>query len=70
MVNDGLYNIFLRTVNDKFKERYQEWAEASGVTKIRINPKLLNLIFRKLTSFQEKEKEYYENYNLIVEEIL
>lgn len=70
LLHDGLHSLFLRTVNDKFRERYQEWAEASGVTKIRINPKLLNLIFRKLTSFQEKEKEYYENYNLIVEEIL
>lgn len=70
LLHDGLYTLFLRTLHDKFRERYQEWAESSGVTKIRINPKLLNLIFRKLTSFQDKEKDYYENYNLIVEEIL
>lgn len=54
MVNDGVYSIFLKGINDKFKEKYQDWAENSGVTKIRINPKLLNSIYRKLTSFQEK----------------
>jgi hypothetical protein len=57
-------------VNERFKERYQEWAEAAGVTKIRINPKLLNGIFRRLTSFQEREKDIFENYNLIVEQVL
>ena len=59
MVNDGVFNIFLKGINEKFKERYQDWAEISGVTKIRINPKLLNVIYKKLTSFQEKEKDYF-----------
>lgn len=67
---DNLYNYFLRTVSDRFRERYQEWAETSGVNKIRINPKLLNAIFRRLTSFQEREKDVFENYNLIVEQVL
>lgn len=67
---DALYNHFLRTVSERFRERYQEWAEAAGVTKIRINPKLLNGIFRRLTSFQEREKDLFENYNLIVEQVL
>jgi hypothetical protein len=70
MVNDGVYNIFLKSINEKFKERYQEWAEASGVTKIKINPKLLNIIYKKLTSFQDREKDFFESYNLVVEEIL
>jgi hypothetical protein len=52
--SDGVYNMFLKNINSKFKERYQEWAEASGVTKIKINPKTLNNIYKKLTSFQEK----------------
>lgn len=69
-LHEGLHASFLRPLHDHFRERYQEWAESSGVTKIRINPKLLNLIFRKLTSFQDKEKDYFENYNLVVEEIL
>jgi len=56
----------LRTISEKFKERYQEWTEISAVNKIRINPKILNNIFKKLTSFQEKEKEFIENYNLLV----
>lgn len=51
---DASIHIFLRTVSDKFKEKYQEWTEVSGVTKIRINPKVLNGIHRKLTSFQDK----------------
>jgi hypothetical protein len=31
---------------------------------------MFNVIFKRLTSFQEKEKDNFENYNLIVEEIL
>ena len=30
----------------------------------------MNSIFRRLTSFQEREKEFTENCNLLVEEIL
>lgn len=48
---DALYNHFLKGVSVKFRERYQEWIEAAGVNKIRINPKLLNTIFRRMTSF-------------------
>lgn len=67
---DALYTYFLKGVSERFKERYQEWIEASGVNKIRINPKLLNSIFRRLTSFDEREKDVFENYNLIVEQVL
>jgi hypothetical protein len=52
MPPESTLNVFLRTVSEKFKEKYQEWTEGSGVTKIRINPKVLNGIHRKLTSFQ------------------
>lgn len=48
---DALYNQFLKGVSERFREKYQEWIEAAGVNKIRINPKLLNTIFRRMTSF-------------------
>ena len=38
--------------------------------RIRINPKNLNIIFRKLTAFGDREREYLQSYNLLVEEIL
>jgi hypothetical protein len=57
ITQEAIYNSFFRTISDKFKERYQEWYEASGI-KVKINPKLLNVIFRKLTMFQDKEREY------------
>jgi hypothetical protein len=41
-------------VSEKFKEHYQEWVDVSGMTKIRINPKVLNHIFKKLTSYHER----------------
>lgn len=70
ITQEGIYNHFLKTISERFKERYQEWTDLSGVTKIKINPKMLNLIFKKLTSFNDKEKDFFENYNLLVEEIL
>jgi hypothetical protein len=67
ITQEGIYNHFLKTISERFKERYQEWTDLSGVTKIKINPKMLNLIFKKLTSFNDKEKDFFENYNLLVE---
>jgi hypothetical protein len=67
---DALYTHFLRGVSERFRERYQEWAECAGVTKIKINPRLLNGIFRRLTSFEDREKDVFENYNLVVEQVL
>ena len=68
--NEGIFNHFLKSIGVHFKERYNQWTETSGILKIRINPKTLNIIFRKLTSFQERDKDYLENYNLLVEEVL
>ena len=48
--SENFYNHFLKGINEKFKDRYQEWTESSGVTKIKVNPKTLNIIFKKLTS--------------------
>lgn len=63
---EGAFHYFLNSVSPDFKERYQEWSENAGVMRIRINPKNLNIIFRKLTSFGHREKDYLHSYNLLV----
>ena len=68
--DEGIYNHFLKSISSHFKEKYNQWTESSGILKNRINPKVLNVLFKKLTSFQDRDKEYFENYNLLVEEIL
>ena len=60
----------MNSISHHFKDRYNQWTEVSGIFKNRINPKILNILFKKLTSFQDRDKEYFENYNLLVEEIL
>lgn len=68
--NHASYNKLLNSILPNFKARFQEWIESVGFTKIIMNVKVFNSIFKKLTTFNEKEKDYYQNYNLIVEETL
>lgn len=63
---DNIFSVFLREMNSDFKECFQEWTQGSGLAN-KINPKLLNRIFKKLTFYSEETHEDVENYALVVE---
>jgi uncharacterized membrane protein len=67
---ENMFNHFLNNTCPRFKEKFNEWSLTSGIVNIKINPKILNNIFKRLTSNTEKEKDYIENYNVLVEQIL
>ena len=45
--DQGIYNFFLNSISHHFKDRYNQWTEVSGIFKNRINPKILNILFKK-----------------------
>ena len=67
--SDNIFNEFLLGVCPKFKEFFPEWNQKSNVA-TKINPKMLNNIFKRLTFYSDREREEIENYSLIVEEII
>jgi hypothetical protein len=53
---DNIFYEFLKSVCPLFKEKFTEWTQASQVMNIRINPKLLNNIFKRLTFYADRDK--------------
>ncbi len=66
----GLTHYLKNQVCKKFNLHFQEWTQKSNVSNVKINPKVLNSIFKRLTFYSDRETEDVENYNLMVEEIL
>lgn len=66
---ENIFGEFFKEICPEFKERYPEWTQQSGVAN-KINPKMLNKIFKKLTFYSDSSHEDVENYSLVVEEII
>lgn len=61
---------YLKSLCKKFNSYFQEWTQKSNVSNIKINPKILNSIFKRLTYYTDRDQEDVENYCILVEEIL
>lgn len=64
--HDNAFLGFCQEVCPKFKDFFPEWTQSSG-TGVKINPKQLNAIFKRLTYNFGNEHEEMENYCLVVE---
>jgi hypothetical protein len=53
---DDIYMGYLKSLCPKFKEHFQEWTgSSSNILNIKINPKTLNNIFKRLTFYAGRE---------------
>jgi len=47
---------YLKSLCKKFNIYFQEWTQKSNVSNIKINPKILNSIFKRLTYYTDREQ--------------
>ena len=53
---ENIFNEFFNEVCHKFKEYFSEWTSQSGLAN-KINPKMLNKIFKRLSFYAEQNHE-------------
>jgi len=54
--SENIFMGFLKSLCPRFKDYFQEWTIPSTVSNIKINPKILNNIFKRLTFYSGRDE--------------